>query len=931
VDIRVLGPLEIVGDDGPVPLSAAKHRQLLAALVMRVGETSSTDALIEALWGASPPATAAKLLQVYISRLRKALPRPARIETLGAGYLLELQDGSLDASRFERSLADGRRALQDGNPLLAASLLRRALGLWRGRAYGEIAYEEFARAEAERLEELRLVALEERNEAELALGRHAEVLPELRSLASEHGTRDRMQAQAMLALYRSGRQSEALELYATTRRRLRDELGLEPGVELRQLQRRILEQDAGLALAPSPQGTVSELPTPPNRLVGRERERAELRGLLQRDDVRMLVLTGAGGSGKTRLALEAAREASEYFANGAGFVDLAPLRDPDLVAGTIAGALGIQELSGRPVETLRAVLRSLELLLVVDNAEHLRAAAPTYVELLAHAPRMTLLVTSRTVLHVSGEHVYPVEPLAAEAAQTLFCERAREVDPRFEPTASDEIAIEEICSRLDGLPLAIELSAPHMRTLTPAELLERLEPQLPLLAGGPGDLPARQQTLRATLAWSYDLLDEDAQRDLASLTVFVGGCSLEAAEAVCGMTIVTLGTLVDHNLLQHTRNADGSRYTMLETVRGYALEQLEGMSEADAIKRRHAEFFLGIARSANLNPGKLAPGGQHLAIANAEQDNIRAALSWSFTRGSIELALRLAVAMDMFWTANDPREGTRWFATLLEHPAAEAAPRELQAHALRGYGSSISLAGDSDTAERLWEQSLALFERLGDEHGRAVLLHRLGILAMWKGDLDRARVLVEESQAIHERNDNEWQRLFGVAQTIGTLGAIARDAGELERAATLIEQSAAMGREVGVPWWESGMLAELACLSLQAGRIDEAESRARQSLALAEQLRDRAGRVFGVGLLATVAGQRGQPERAGSLWAAIEDEDAVAPFGGWRRHRQECEVLTYDCAGPEFESGRAEGLMLTLDDAVSLALTGGGRSNAHLH
>jgi predicted ATPase len=655
-------------------------------------------------------------------------------------------------------------------------------------------------------------------------------------------------------------------------------------------------------------------------LLGRDRELDQLRELLLRDRVRLLVLTGAGGSGKTRLALEVAGQTAASFANGARFVDLAPLRDPELVPRALMNALAVEKTHPDALETLRAALASRELLVVLDNAEHLRAAAPIYTDLLAHAPRLTLLVTSRVVLHLSGEHVYPVEPLAAAAAKALFRERAREAEPRFEPTPGDERAIEQICARVDGLPLAIELAAGHVRTLTPTELLERLEPRLPLLAGGPRDLPSRQQTLRATLAWSYDLLEADEQRDLARLAVFAAGCSLEAAEAVCETKLETLAALVDHNLLQHSATSDSSRYTMLETVREYALERLDETPEADAIKRRHAAFFLQVAQSANLNPGKLAPGGQHLAIANAEQDNIRAALTWALTDGSIEFALRLAIAMDMFWTANDPGEGIRWFAALFEHRGAEAVAPELRAHALRGYASSFAISGENAAAERLLEQSLALFEELGDEHGRAVLLHRLGDLAMWKGDLERARALVEESQAIHERDDNRLERIFGVAQTVGTLGAIARDAGDQQRAAELIEQSAAMGREVGVPWWESGMLAELACLSLQAGRLDDAETRAQQSLALAEEIRDRAGRVFGVGLLATVAAQRGKLERAGSLWGAIEHEDAVAPLGGWRRHRHECEALIREAAGPEFETACAEGRMLTLDDAASLAL-----------
>jgi predicted ATPase/DNA-binding SARP family transcriptional activator len=919
LELRVLGPLELVIDNGPVPLPA-KQRRLLAALLIRVGEARSADVLIDSVWGEAPPASASGLLQVYVSQLRKALPAPARIATFGSGYALVLDEASLDAAEFERLLREGKEAMSDGNPALAASVLGRALGLWRGQAYGELAYEEFARAEAERLEELRLVCIEARLEAGLALGQQDDLLPELQGLALAYPVRERVQAQLMLALYRCGRQTEALDLFRELRGRLREELGLEPGSELRELQRRILEHDPTLAVPASRVERLAVLPAPPNALLGRERELDELRELLLRERVRLIVLTGAGGSGKTRLALEAAHQTSGSFANGACFVNLAPLRDPELVPRAIMSALAIEQAPTDVLETLRAVLAPRELLVVLDNAEHLRAAAPIYTELLAQAPRLTLLVTSRVVLHLSGEHVYPVEPLDAEAAKALFRTRAREAEPRFRPTLSDERTIEQICTRLDGLPLAIELAAGHIRTLTPKELVKRLEPRLPLLAGGPHDLPARQQTLRATLAWSYDLLAEDEQRALAQLAVFAGGCSLEAVEAVCGTKLETLGVLIDHNLVQHTVTRDGSRYRMLETIHAYALERLEETPEANAIKRRHAEFFLRVAQTANLNPGKLAPGGQHLAIANAEQDNVRAALTWALTDGSIELALRVAIAMDMFWTANDPREGIRWFAALLEHRGAEAVAPELRAHALRGYGSSFAISGDSDAAERLWEQSLALFEELGDEHGRAVLLHRLGDRAMWKGDLEHARALVEESQAIHERNDNRLERIFGVAQTVGTLGAIARDAGEQQRAAELIEQSAAMGREVGVPWWESGMLAELACLSLQAGRVDAAETSARQSLALAEEIRDRAGRVFGVGLLATVAAQRRQLERAGSLWGAIEDEDAVAPLGGWRRHRDECEALIREAAGPEFETACAEGRTLTLDGAASLAL-----------
>jgi tetratricopeptide (TPR) repeat protein len=334
------------------------------------------------------------------------------------------------------------------------------------------------------------------------------------------------------------------------------------------------------------------------------------------------------------------------------------------------------------------------------------------------------------------------------------------------------------------------------------------------------------------------------------------------------------------------------------------------------VQRRHAEHFLAVAENANLSAGKLRAGGQRLDIAMLEQDNFRGALAWAIRSGAIELGFEIASVLEQLWVADDPSEGVRWFERLLAHPEAANVAADIRAHALRSYGSSAHISGHPDVAERLWEESLELFEQLGDERGRAVLLHRLGISAMHRGVLDRARELIDESHRIHVRTGDLW----GQAQTVGTLGAIERDSGDEQRAFELIEQSAGLARGVGVPWWEGGMLAELACLSLNGGRLDEAEKHARASLGLAEEVRDRSGRVFGVGVLAGVAAGRGQCERAGRLWGAIEDEDAVAPLGGWRRHRQACEARIRGAAGPEFERGRAEGRALTLDDVVSLAL-----------
>jgi predicted ATPase/DNA-binding SARP family transcriptional activator len=749
MEIRVLGPIEVAGDDGPVRLAASMQRRLLAALVVSAGEARSPDTLIDALWGASPPASAPKLLQVYVSQLRKVLPAPARIRTRGPGYAIELDHVSLDAGRFERLLKEGREALAGGNPALAGSLLTRALDLWRGAAYADVAYEDFARAEAERLEELRQVAIEERIEAGLALGRHGELLAELMSLATAHPLRERMQAQAMLALYRCGRQSQALELYAAVRARLHDELGLEPTVELRELQRRILQHDPSLVVPLGADEPLALLPTPSNALLGRERELNELRTLLLRHEVQLLVLTGAGGSGKTRLALEVARETVSSFANGAALVSLAPVRDAELIVGEISRALGVREAVGEEaLETLAAALRPRELLLVLDNAEHLRAATAVFVDLIRSAPRLTLLVTSRAVLHLSGEHVYPVEPLDDHTAAALFIERARDANPHFSPDQDDDEAIRRICRRLDGLPLAIELAASRIRALTPAELLARLDPRLPLLVGGPRDLPARQQTLRATLQWSFDLLDEGEAHDLMRLAVFDGGCTLEAAEAVCGTTVDRLSSLIDNNLLRRTATAIGSRSSMLETIREYALERLEAEGALEAARAAHADFYRALAEQGadELEHGERAV----LERFEAELDNFRSAFA-RLQEANPESALRLAAALGNFWfPRGELMEGRRWLTAVLERrhrPSRDLAVLTAELARLHFF------LGESHAAGCRTEQAVEMAESLGLPDVLCAALNTQSSLLQTAGRYDEALALLERALAIARDRD----------------------------------------------------------------------------------------------------------------------------------------------------------------------------------
>jgi predicted ATPase/DNA-binding winged helix-turn-helix (wHTH) protein len=645
----------------------------------------------------------------------------------------------------------------------------------------------------------------------------------------------------------------------------------------------------------------TNLPIQSSSLVGRERELAEAGRLI--GSHRLLTLTGPGGSGKTRLALQLAVEAVEQFPDGVFWVSLQAFRDPALVEPAIRASVGA-------ADDLVAHVASKRLLVLLDNFEQVLEATPVVSSLLAGTPNAKVLVTSRAPLHLDSERRYPVEPLPEQDAATLFIERASAIAPGFRPTAT----VGQICRRLDGLPLAIELAAARVALLELDDLLARLERRLPLLMNRSRDAPARQRTLRATIEWSYDLLDPNEQQLFRRVSVFTGSFSLEAAEAVCDTDVDPLESLVERNLV---RRGDRGRLGLLDTIREYALERFDESREAEDVRQRHAEFFLGVVERANLNSGNLEVGKpMRHDIAILEQDNVRGALAWAVASGAHALGLAMATSVEWFWAMQDPREGMRWFARLLERPGAESVAPEIRAHALRAYGSSTDIAGDDEAATQLYEQSLALFEQLGDERGRAVLLHRLGIQAMRRREPERARKLIEASHAIHERNDDRW----GLTQTIGTLGALARDGGHEDLARELITKSAALAHELAIPWWESGMLAELAQLALTAGRLDEGETRARESLALADQIRDRSGRVFGVGLFARLAVEHGQFERAGRLWGAIVDEDGGAPLGGWRRHRERCEARIREAAGPEFERGYAEGHALTLDDAVSLAL-----------
>jgi predicted ATPase/DNA-binding SARP family transcriptional activator len=826
VEYRILGPLELVDDGRPVVLSARKQRMLLLCLLLHANEAVSADALIDAVWGERPPSSAAKLVQVYVSQLRRALGEGA-IETRPPGYAMALEPEQLDAARFEALLAAGREAMAAANPALAAALLRRALDLWRGRALEDAQGAAFAVVEARRLEELRLACVEERLDADLALGRHDEALAEIGVLVAAHPLRERPRAQLMLALYRCGRQTDALEAYADAARVLRDELGLDPGAELRELQHAILNHAPSLAAHAPPPAQTASLPAPSTPLVGRRDELHRLTALVTRDEVRIVTVSGAGGSGKTRLALELARSAGPRFANGAAFVELAAVGDPELVVSTIAQILGAPETPQEPPgDALAGWLADREVLLVVDNFEHVVAAAPELARLAARAPRLTMLVTSRRVLHISGEHVFALDPLPEDDAVALFAERAAARDAAAAGTPGDDEAVLAICRRVDCLPLAIELAAARTATLTPPLLLERLADRVTALGPGPRDAPARQQTLADTFAWSTDLLDDDERRTLARLSVFAGGGSLDAAQAVCQARVESIEALVDLSLVQRAATAGAVRLTLLETVREHAAELLERTGERAAVQAAHAAWLAALAEATELKGAQRARG---LAVVDVELDNLRAAFDRSRAAGDDHTALRIATALYQYWYARGHfREGRDRIGAALAGGAGDA---RLEALALRALAGLTWLLGDGGEAEALARRGIERGTAAGALEPAMGCHTVLGLVARDRGDLPAAIEHIERSAALAQELGLEPD--VTIANT--NLADLALAAGDLDGARRRFERTLAYNHEHGSADDDSYALLGLGEVERRSERLDEGAERFEAALELSQR------------------------------------------------------------------------------------------------
>ncbi|QGK70665.1 AfsR/SARP family transcriptional regulator [Allosaccharopolyspora coralli] len=930
----VLGPLQVWNEDGtPVRVPEVKVRGLLAQLLAHAGTVVSSDRLIDNLWADHQPANPANALQARVSQLRRALDdaEPGARELLVSrppGYLLRVDPEAVDAGRFER-VAD--RASATADPRARAALLDEALSLWRGAAFADFADEPFAQPSVARLEERRLAVLEDWAEARLELAEHRLLTGELEEAVTRHPLRERLRAAYLLALYRVGRQRDALNSYHDLRTRLRDEMGTDPGPELVELHRAILDHDP--ALQPPPAAPRTNLPAPLTELVGRSVDLTQVRELLA--EHRVVTLVGVGGVGKTRLALETAHGVVGDFPDGVWLAELATFTSD----ANRPGARGLAEFLAEVLEVrddpsaeraapdsaarLVDAVRGRELLLVLDNCEHVvEPVVELAVPVLETAPGVKILATSRQPLEIPGEAVWTVAPLtvpdasasdgATAPAVALFAARAATADPGFALDDTNRADVAAICRRLDGIPLALELAAARVRSLGTRELAERLHDRFRLLAGGLRAGPERHQTLRATIDWSWNLLTATEQALLRRLSVHVGGASLRAVEEVCGFdelapadVVDTAGRLVDRSLVTSIDTGDGRRYRLFESVAAYAAERLAEAGERETAQDRHAVHYLGIAEHA----APLLRGREQrhwLDRLDTESVNLRAALDRAVAVADAELALRLVDAMGWYWflrgrlaearrstasaLAVDPDASLAlrapvltWHTGLMRWARETSGPPDTESAALRAYdelGDRVARAyaewflaytqwgGEGEAvADERVERAFRTFQAEGEQWGMAAASATRGHRALLRDDLSTASREAERATDLFDELGDQWGRL----QTLDTLGTLAEVGGNYDRAAELHTAGLRIAEELGL-WNEaSTRYARLGRIALLRGEHDAADDFHQRAARLAIAQSHRGSHQFAEFGLALVARRKGELDRAEKILHAWRD------------------------------------------------------------
>ncbi|AWL38082.1 MULTISPECIES: BTAD domain-containing putative transcriptional regulator [unclassified Streptomyces] len=915
----ILGTTQAFRDDGtPASLGGARLRALLTVLALYPGRAVPAGALVDEVWDGDPPADAPGALQALVGRLRRALGRDA-VESVENGYRLVTDPDRVDLSRFERLAGEGARALEDGDGAKALALLDEALALWRGPALADLPDRE---APAARWEARRLDARRTRAGAVLALGRAEDALPDLVALCADHPLDEPLQALRVKALARAGRTAQALAAYDEVRTVLADRLGTDPGPELRALYGELLHQGQDpLPPAPAPaEAPAPAVRTPPRgnlrarltSFVGREADIAALRDDLSR--ARLVTLLGPGGAGKTRLSQEAAEAVAASWPDGVWLAELAPVDDPAVVAEAVLSALDAREtvLRGAGAEELRAVERGTKgsagqalaqltehcakrrMLLLLDNCEHLiEAAARLADHLLAHCPGLTILATSREPLGVPGELLRPLDPLPDPVALRLLADRGAAARPGFRTDADPETAAAcaEICHRLDGLPLAIELAAARLRMLGPRQIADRLDDRFRLLTSGSRTVLPRQKTLRAVVDWSWDLLDPAERAVLRRLSVFSGGCALAAAEEVCAGDGIgpfdvagLLGSLVDKSLVVAASGDDGDmRYRLLETVAEYAAERLDEAGERAATEWRHLVHFRELARTTD---PALRGAEQLAALARfrREYENLRTALRHAVATGDEHEALCLVLSLAWYWQMRDLR--------------AEA----------RQWADAVAELGPDPFAEPV-EPAPSLLARCTDSPPPMV-----------PEQLQEARRGVRLIQLVSmDHEANEWmtsagrKRLRAVARTYrpgqpqtcrapGSLWLFAvMFTGDLHGFRELLDETVRACRELGYVWELAAALQMRAnALANRPDWAGEARRDADESLGIYEGLGDAWG-------AAEALSSRGEAnERAGDSAAAAEDFRAAVAYAERLGAQAQVAMLRARYASALCETGRGE-------------------------
>jgi predicted ATPase/DNA-binding SARP family transcriptional activator len=919
MDIRLLGPLEVnvgggaLGGGGPVLLGGPRQRTLLGLLALRAPTVVSVPHLIDGIWGEDPPGAATKTLHAHVAYLRKGLAVggvAGVIITKAPGYLLATAAEQVDARRFEELVRRGRAALKSGAIVAGAGNLREALRLWRGEVLADCPLGEWGRAEATALREARLYTQEDLIAAELALGQHARMTVELEALVAREPMRERLWELLIIALYRGGRQGDALAAYQRARVVLVKELGLEPGQTLRRLEAAILAGDSIDALGSTdgsavprlpaappglPEPVESALPVPLTSLIGRQTETTEVGGLLI--SRRLVTLTGVGGCGKTRMAVAVATGTADQYQSGARFVDLTGLTDPELLETTVATALCLPlrpDLS--PLDLLIRHLRPLRLLLVLDNCEHLVDAAAGLVgSLLTSCPELRVLATSREPLGVPGELPWPVPPLSVPVdridghhraqggaslaelrgydAVRLFLDRAA-VSAVRELSDADAPALAAICAGLDGLPLAVELAAARTTVLTLQEIADRIHDPGLLRTARTG-ARGHHHALDATMAWSYHLLDPALQSSFRRLAVFRGGFTLDAVEAVSpqirGRAIDVLGDLVGKSLVMMDRRRARARYRLLETIRHYAGERLnEWPDELAEARGNHAAHYRSLAEDIdnNLHGPELERLLDRLTV---EHDNLLAVLAWYAEHGSGLDELRLAASLARYCHLRGRyQEGRRWLEDALSRAGADPSP-EL-ARALLGVAYLALFQCDYVSATSHGERALTVHRALANLPGTARALSLLASMDRERGQYARSLARYEEAVATYRNIDDE----RGIADTLQMAGFTIWLAGDLDQAGQLIEDALARFQLLGDPEGVASARVHLAAVAHYQSQHARARWLAEDALGRFRELDFKEGIAWALNIGGLVEQHDGEPERAIELLrASLEIHCAV--------------------------------------------------------